>query len=114
MIKLKSNKIISGGKLISGFVYIQDSTIADVSQEDRLADRVYDYTGFYICAGFIDMHTHGAGGHPFIGSTVQDVIAGCAYHLRHGTTCIVPTITAGEFPVMKQAVANIAQAMESG
>ena len=56
------------------------------------------------------MHTHGAGGYAFMNSTVEDVIAGCDYHLAHGTTSIVPTISAGEFETMKQAVVNIHKA----
>ena len=47
-------------------------------------------------------------------STADDVIQGCRYHLAHGTTCILPTISAGAFPVMKDAVINIQKAMESG
>lgn len=56
------------------------------------------------------MHTHGAGGYAFVNSTIEDVIAGCDYHLAHGTTSIVPTISAGEFQTMKQAVVNIHKA----
>ena len=43
-------------------------------------------------------------------STVEDVINGCDYHLAHGTTSIVPTISAGEFQTMKNAVINIHKA----
>ena len=109
MIKIKSDKIIVGEKLFDGFVYVDNGKIVEVSKKDKPCEE-YDYTGYYVSAGFIDMHTHGAGGYAFMNSTVEDVIAGCDYHFQHGTTSIVPTISAGEFETMKQAVINIHEA----
>ena len=107
MIKIKSDKIIIGETLYDGYVYIKNGKIAEIGKENKRCDKYYDFTGQYVSAGFIDMHTHGAGGHAFMNSTVDDVITGCDYHLMHGTTSIVPTISAGEFGTMKQAVINI-------
>ena len=47
-------------------------------------------------------------------SEVSDVIEGCNYHLAHGTTSIVPTISAGALETMKKAVVNIDKAKKSG
>lgn len=110
MIKLKSDKIIVNQSLIEGYVYIDDGKIVEISNQNKPAEKEYDYTGKFVSAGFIDMHTHGAGGYAFMNSTVEDVINGCDYHLQHGTTSIVPTISAGEFETMKQAVINIHKA----
>ena len=110
MIKIKSDKIIVGEKLFDGYMYVLNGKIAEITQEDKPADESYDFTGKYVSAGFIDMHTHGAGGYAFMNSSVEDVIAGCDYHLAHGTTSIVPTISAGEFETMRQAVINIHKA----
>ncbi|MBR4761018.1 MAG: N-acetylglucosamine-6-phosphate deacetylase [Clostridia bacterium] len=107
MIKIKSDKIIIGETLYDGYVYIENGKIAEISKENKCCSEYYDFTGQYVSAGFIDMHTHGAGGYAFMNSTVDDVITGCDYHLMHGTTSIVPTISAGEFGTMKQAVINI-------
>ena len=110
MIKIKSDKIIIGETLFDGYMYALNGKIVEISKEDKPCENSYDYTGKYVSAGFIDMHTHGAGGYAFMNSTVEDVIAGCDYHLAHGTTSIVPTISAGEFQTMKQAVVNIHKA----
>ena len=110
MIKIKSDKIIIGETLFDGYMYALNGKIAEITQEDKPADESYDFTGKYVSAGFIDMHTHGAGGYAFMNSSVEDVIAGCDYHLAHGTTSIVPTISAGSFETMKQAVVNIHKA----
>ena len=110
MIKIKSDKIVIGESLFDGYVYVENGKITEISKEDKPCEESYDYTGKYVSAGFIDMHTHGASGYAFMNSTVEDVINGCDYHLAHGTTSIVPTISAGEFQTMKNAVINIHKA----
>ncbi len=114
MIGIKSDKILVFDGLFDGYLYVEDGKIAELSKEEKPCAESYDFTGQYVSPGFIDMHTHGAGGHAFMNSTPEDVIAGCQYHLAHGTTCILPTISAGAFPVMEQAVIHIQRAMESG
>ncbi len=114
MIKIKSDKLIVGESLFDGFLYLKDGKIAEISKRDLPCEESYDYTGSFVSPGFIDLHTHGAGGYAFMNSTVDDVIEGCKYHLYYGTTCILPTISAGAFPVMEEAVINIRKAMESG
>ena len=110
MIKIKSDKIIIDESLFDGYVYAMNGKIVEVSKEDKPCEESYDFTGKYVSAGFIDMHTHGAGGYAFMNSGVEDVVKGCDYHLNHGTTSIVPTISAGEFQTMKNAVINIHKA----
>ena len=110
MIKIKSDKIIVGDTLFDGTMYVLNGKIVEISKEDKPCEKSYDYTGKYVSAGFIDIHTHGAGGFAFMNSSIEDVIAGCDYHLAHGTTSIVPTISAGSFETMKQAVINIHKA----
>ncbi len=110
MLKIKSDKIIKGNSVISGNVYVEDGKIVAVTDKELKCDECVDYTGSYVSAGFIDMHTHGAGGYAFMNSTVQDVVDGCNFHLAHGTTTIVPTVSAGEFETMRKAVINIDKA----
>lgn len=112
VLRIKSDKIVTSKGLINGYLYVSNGKIIDFSSEEKSASRCYDYTGKYVCPGFIDIHTHGAGGHPFIGGTVEDVIEGSNFHLRFGTTTIVPTISAGPFENMKKAVDNIHRAKQ--
>lgn len=110
---IKSDKIIYNGKLFDGYLYAEKGKITEISRRKPQTDAYSDYTGKYVSAGFIDMHTHGGGGHPFIGGSVQDVIDGVNFHLTRGTTSILPTVSAGPFDVMAQAVANIDAAKRS-
>lgn len=112
MIRIKSDKIIYGESLFDGYVYVENVKIVDVTRERKPCDECYDFTGKYVSPGFIDLHTHGAGGYAFINSTAEDVVRGCDFHLLHGTTTILPTISAGEFSTMRDAVANIHNAKE--
>lgn len=112
MIKIKSDKIITGGAILDGFIAVDGGKIKAVTKKDFPADEVYDFTGKYVSPGFIDIHTHGAGGHPFLDGTVDDVIDGCNFMLSHGTTTVLPTVSAAPFERMKNAVKNIKAAME--
>ncbi len=77
-----------------GSVLIEDGKIAEVSTGSEIkADgaEVIDAEGRYVSPGFIDMHTHGAGGYDFMDGTVDDIYGACKAHLEHGTTTILPT-----------------------
>lgn len=50
-----------------------------------------DVKGNYISPGFIDIHTHGAGGYDFMDGDVKSIKEACKTHMKYGTTSIVPT-----------------------
>ncbi len=114
MMKIKSDRIITPSGMICGYIGIQNGKILCVGAEDFPADLEYDFSGLIVSPGFIDLHTHGAGGYAFLDATVEDVLMGCEYHLRHGTTSILPTVSAAPFARMRQAVVNIHDAKNSG
>ena len=113
MIKIKSNQIITSNGIFDGFLYLEDGKIAEVSTVDKPADEFYDYTGLFVSAGWIDMHTHGGNGFEFLNSTPEDILNGSEFHLQHGTTTILPTISAAPFEVMKKTVIDIDTAIKS-
>ena len=114
MIGLRSDKIIRSGGLLDGYVYVENGKIIAVTDQHLACDAMYDYTGKYLSPGFIDLHTHGAGGHGFTDTSPEDVIAGCNVHLAHGTTTILPTVMAAPFGVMQKSLADISAAKASG
>lgn len=98
MIRIKSDKIVTPRGIFDGFLYIDGQKIADVSEKCVPCCEAYDFTGLFVSPGFIDLHTHGGGGHAFMDSSADEVLAGCDFHLSHGTTTILPTVSAGPFP----------------
>lgn len=97
-------------EVLDGYIYFENGRIADITTSEYPVIGEYDATGYYVSPGFIDIHTHGGGGNPFEGS-VDEIVEGCHFHLRHGTTSICPTISAAEFTSMARSVENIRQAM---
>lgn len=63
----------------------------------KVTDSVgYDAQGGFITPGFIDIHTHGAGGSDFMDCTKEDCLTIASEHLRHGTTLLYPTTLASD------------------
>ena len=114
MIRIKSDKIVVDDKVIPGYVYINEGKIVEISNKCSDADEEYDFTGSYVSAGFIDMHTHGAVGESFVSADVDGIIRACNYHMTHGTTTIVPTMSTAEIREMAQGAQRIIEAKNSG
>ncbi len=110
MKRIRSDKIILGDALFDGYVYWNGERITEVTPENHPVTEEYDAIGKYVSAGWIDIHTHGGGGNAFEGS-VDEIVAGCNFHLRHGTTAICPTVSAATFESMARSVQNIQAAM---
>ena len=113
MIALKSNKIITPNGLFDGYVVIENDKIVDLTSVEPKNAEIYDYTGKYVSPGFIETHTHGCGGYPFIDCTESDVVNGVNCHFNYGVTSICPTVTSGPFENMKKAVLAIEKAMSN-
>ena len=91
--------VITPTGITPGSVLADGRKIAQVHFDEQLtgmtnpvADAVpIDCKGLYLSPGFIDIHTHGAGGHDFMDGTEEAIRAACKAHLKRGTTSIVPT-----------------------
>lgn len=87
-----NGRIILTDRILDGYsVIVENGVISDVTKSTAAADKVVDLGGRYLAPGFIDMHTHGAGGHDFMDGTEEAIKGACMTHLSHGTTSIVPT-----------------------
>ena len=93
-IKIINGRVITPYRIIeNGTVMIEDGKIVSVNQgEVECRDCLeIDAKGHYVSPGFIDIHTHGGGGHDFMDGTVEAYLGAAEKHAQHGTTSLVPT-----------------------
>lgn len=99
---MNQRTIIQNGKVIfpdrieeNISIVCEKGEIAEVLNSENLipaeGDAVIDAKGNYISAGFIDIHTHGGGGHDFMDGTVEAFLGAAEKHAQHGTTALLPT-----------------------
>ena len=109
---LDNARLVLPDRIVSGAVAVEGGVIREVL-EDRSAhgrfrgSRRIDAAGLCLSPGFIDIHTHGAGGADFMDGTEEAVITACRTHLRHGATTIVPTTLASRFDELSSVLALI-------
>jgi N-acetylglucosamine-6-phosphate deacetylase len=91
---------IHNGQLITpyrnrgiGYVVVEGDKIVEIGEGDRkiAGCKEIDAQGGYITPGFIDIHTHGGGGHDFMDGTRKAFLGAARTHAAHGTTLLYPT-----------------------
>lgn len=93
-LKIINGTIVTGGQSFIGNVVLKDGIIEYVGTDDFEVDsdaEILDASGLYVAPGFIDMHTHGAGGADFMDGTVEAYLTAARTHAVHGTTLLYPT-----------------------
>ncbi len=95
---IKNGIIIGENENISGAaLLIENGRISGTVSPDCDTDKVIDAGGCYISPGFIDIHTHGAGGSDFMDATPEAFLTAAKMHARHGTTALCPTTLSGDY-----------------
>lgn len=112
-IKIVNGRVITPFRIIeNGTVLIEDGRISSVGQGniDYPGARLIDAQNNYVSPGFIDMHTHGGGGHDFMDGTVEAFLGAAKTHALHGTTALVPTTLTTETVDLLQTFSVYSQA----
>ena len=85
--------LVLADSVVPGRLYIEDGLIAAIEPDERAAG------GPYMCAGFVDVHVHGWGGHAAMdGAAALDGMARAL--LRRGVTTFLPTGVSAPLPVL--------------
>ncbi len=100
--------IITNGRIILPDSYLDDHVVicnngviervclkSDFSFSE--SDEIIDARGKYVSPGFIDIHTHGGGGHDFMDGTIEAYLGAAETHARYGTTLLLPTTLTSTF-----------------
>ncbi|HZJ57392.1 MAG TPA: N-acetylglucosamine-6-phosphate deacetylase [Clostridia bacterium] len=103
-------RMIEGGSIL-----IEDGKIAGnyTGKPEIPHCKMVDAKGLYISPGFIDIHTHGAGGHDFMDGTVDAYLGAAMTHAMHGTTALVPTTVASTVDSLKETFETYRKAKSS-
>jgi N-acetylglucosamine-6-phosphate deacetylase len=98
------------GEIPRGYVVLAGDRIADVGRGTprRKSGRVRSLEGRLLLPGFVDLQVNGGGGYDFADPDPGHRAAAAAYHLRHGTTTLLPTLITDTLPRLKSALGAIA------
>src|SRR5690554_4518099 len=93
---IQNGKVIFPDKIEENLsIVCENGKIVDISKTEDVVpvegDEVIDAQGKYVSSGFIDIHTHGGGGHDFMDGTVEAYLGAAEKHAQHGTTALLPT-----------------------
>jgi N-acetylglucosamine-6-phosphate deacetylase len=112
-IRITNGQVIMPTRIVPGEVCIEDGKIceAGAGNVDFPDAEVIDAKGYFIAPGFIDMHTHGAGGADFMDGTVEAFLTVAGMHAQHGTTTLFPTTVAATSGEIRRTVAVYRQAL---
>ncbi len=92
---IKNARIIKGDDIISdGYLLINDGYIATIGTGKppvNSYDNIIDADNNFLSAGFIDIHTHGAGGADLMDGTLDAYLTVARTHAKFGTTAFLPT-----------------------
>jgi N-acetylglucosamine-6-phosphate deacetylase len=104
-----SGKVVTpNGVLRQGCVEINGDRISAVAEYPTVSD------GNWIVPGFVDIHTHGGGGHTFTTGDADAARAAAAFHLGHGTTTLLASLVSSPIELMRSATAAFAPLVEAG
>jgi N-acetylglucosamine-6-phosphate deacetylase len=102
-----SGRIVTPAGIVDGAVSIDGETIISVAS-GATGD------GDWILPGFVDIHTHGGGGHTFTTGDVDAARGAAAFHLRHGTTTMLASLVSSPYELMREATTAFAPLVQQG
>jgi N-acetylglucosamine-6-phosphate deacetylase len=114
---IKNGKIIFPDEMKENLTLVcENGKIARISNPGEVVPetgaKVIDAQNKYVSSGFIDIHTHGGGGHDFMDGTVEAYLGAAETHAKHGTTALLPTTLTSTFEELMQTFSIYKQAVQ--
>ncbi len=116
MLLIHNARVVLKDKVAEGFVMTDGDRIVSVGEGRPLAApcETIDAGGRLLVPGFVDLHTHGAGGRDYMDGTVEDIIVAAECELDHGTTTVLPTTLTSSDEDLFLFLDNFKKARSSG
>lgn len=110
-------RLVFPQEICEGWLKVENGIIESYGKETfpghvSETDEVINCHGYYLSPGFIEMHTHGAGGADFMDGTFAAFETACMMHLAHGTTTVLPTALAATKEEILRTIDGFREAKE--
>ncbi|GGM13860.1 MULTISPECIES: N-acetylglucosamine-6-phosphate deacetylase [Micromonospora] len=96
-LRVNGKVVTPTGVIRQGCVEIDGDRVTAVAEYPSARD------GHWILPGFVDMHTHGGGGHTFTTGDADSARQAAGFHLRHGTTTLLASLVSAPFEQLRAA-----------
>ncbi|WBB78935.1 N-acetylglucosamine-6-phosphate deacetylase [Micromonospora sp. WMMD882] len=107
-VRVNGKVVTPNGVIRQGCVEVEEGRIRAVAEYPSVRD------GHWIVPGFVDIHTHGGGGHTFTTGDPDAARQAAAFHLRHGTTTLLASLVSAPFALMSTATSAFAPLVGEG
>lgn len=108
MIKIINVSLVQDRMITPCEILIKDERIEKITPPGGLSDitecEMIDGMGRYVSHGFLDIHTHGGGGHDYMDGTVEAYEGAASMHARFGTTGLLPTSLAASMKELMETL----------
>ncbi|NLZ76508.1 MAG: N-acetylglucosamine-6-phosphate deacetylase [Spirochaetales bacterium] len=90
---INATLVLEDSLIHDGYLLEEDGVIKEFGSMPAppFDGRTIDCNGLYLGPGFVDIHTHGAGGHDYMDGGVEAFVRAAKAHMRFGATTILPT-----------------------
>lgn len=110
---LKSKRVWCTGKFIPLIVEIKNGKINKILDYNTDIDIDFDFGNNRILPGFIDIHTHGGYSYDTTDSDTNDIIMWAKTIAKEGVTSFLPTTITQSEKILKKALKNVTNAMNT-
>lgn len=114
---IKNGKVIFPDRIEENLTIVcENGKIVGIEKPEEVVynegDVVIDAKHNYLSPGFIDIHTHGGGGHDFMDGTVEAYLGAAETHAKHGTTALLPTTLTSTFEELMKTFSTYKEAIK--
>jgi N-acetylglucosamine-6-phosphate deacetylase len=103
-----SGRIVTPTGIVNGSLSTEDGKIAAIQKgKASKANR-------WVLPGFVDIHTHGGGGHTVTTGDADQARGAAAFQLSHGTTTMLASLVSSPFELMRDALLAFAPLVAEG
>jgi N-acetylglucosamine-6-phosphate deacetylase len=105
--RIEGRVVTPSGVIEQGYVEVDGPSVTAVEAGGAGGD-------VWIVPGFVDIHTHGGGGHTFTTGDPEAARGAADFHLRHGTTTLLASLVSSPFELMRDATLAFAPLLAEG